>query len=218
MKLRILFIAVAFITALITYYVSAPKDLMFFISDWSPAWVQALGSICAVLVAIYVPWKIEMDKRQAESIRRAELQRLSLKVIGHEAWLMKQFFIHCYHAVDRDDEAALEDFSGETAPIDSKSPFVMEHGKFSIVTNLPDEIATAYMNAVSRRFLAINYMKAYLWDLRKNGVQSNEMNKGLAIRACREGEDLCEEIITLTQKECIGLRFGLKPGGYDEKN
>ena len=215
MQQRSLYIAVAVISALITCSISVPKDSLLFMFNWSPAWVQAVGSVCAVLVATYVPWKIEMYKRKDENIRRDELQRLSLKVIGHEAWLMKEFFRYCQDAVDRGDEAALEDFSGETAPIDSKSPFVMEHGKFSIVANLPNEVATTYMNAVSRRFLAINHMKACLWGLRKNGSEIDRGNKEAAIIACEEGMELCEEIITLTKNECFGLRFGLKPGGYD---
>lgn len=215
MRNWVLLFSVALAGGVIGAWLSSHIGNVINMQSWDAGWVQAIGSILAVAVAIYVPWKIDSDKKKSEKLRSAELRVLSLKALGHEAWLMKNFFMQSRFAISKGDQAALEDFSEEAAPVDPKSPFVMEHGKFEMVAKLPDEIATAYMNALSRRFLAINYMRSHLWSLKRSDA-SGDFSKGMALLASTEGEALCDEILEVTKAECAGLRFGLRPGGYEQ--
>lgn len=186
------------------------------LNNWEPGQIQAIGSIMAIGVAIFVPWKIDKNKRLAEEKKEAELKKLSLKVIGYEAWLMKEFFLHSDYALISGDKNALESFSGESAPVDPKSPFILEYGKYSIIKTLPDQITTAYMNAVSRRFLLINFMRAQLSNLKDIGSEGS-YSKEMALNACHEGEFYCDKIIEAAKKECPDLKFRLKPKEYAEE-
>lgn len=180
--------------------------------NWDAVWIQAIGTISAVAVAIYVPWKIDNDKKQEEKRRNRELRKLSLKALGLEAWVMKHFFMNCMFAVDKKDADALQDLTGGTLSIDPQSPIVMEPTKYSVLSNLPDEVTTLYMNSVSRRFFAIAYMKAYQSDLADVGRPDNFFNADKAKDYCKEGVGCCNSILDKVRDEFGGLSFDLKIG------
>lgn len=182
------------------------------IRSWDPVWVQAVGTICAVAVAIYVPWRIDNDKKLAAERKNAELRRLSLKALGHEVWLLKKFFVDSIYAIDKKSTDALSDLVEGSMPIDPKSPLVMEPEKFFVLSHLHDETTTLYFNAVSRRLLAIIYMRAYLYDL-QNSLETDETSNGInAKEYCTGGLDCCYSILTEINDEFDGFSFDLKIG------
>lgn len=58
----------------ITFTLSAPETSQWHFSQWSAAWIQAIGSIIAILVAIYVPTKLELSKQKREQEERKRIE------------------------------------------------------------------------------------------------------------------------------------------------
>ena len=128
---------------------------------------------------------------------------------------MRHFFMNCIFAVDKKDEDALRDLTDGNLSIDPQSPIVMEPTKYSMLSNLPDEDTTLYMNCVSRRFFAITYMRAYQFDLVHSNDSYKDFNGGKAKDYCYEGVEFCNIILTKVRHEFGGLSFDLKIGGQD---
>ena len=200
MRMRFLYgsvVAGFFIGVLISIWVG---DVLH-IKKWDAGWIQAIGSICAVAVAIYVPWKIDKDKRQAEEQRIYQLRRLSLKALSHEVWTMRMFFINCIKAVDNKDLSKLSHLVREYVPEDSEKILAIDSEKFHVLLNIEDEITTFYFNAISRKLYATVYAGNYYFELiEPTGLDLNK-HKIEAKRFCEEGLSYCNSILDKVSKE-----------------
>lgn len=69
------------LTALMTFVVGRWYDLS---RDQWPAWVQAVGSVLAILSAVWIPWQQSESTREAEELREQEAVRGMLRSIRAE--------------------------------------------------------------------------------------------------------------------------------------
>ncbi|QNU62263.1 hypothetical protein [Vreelandella titanicae] len=167
----------------------------FYVSEWDAAWIQAIGSVFAVLVAIYVPWKINEDRNKAEKARADELSRISGSAIAHELWVMKEFFVYSKYAVENYIEVDISCLSAGLAPIDTKSSVVIDPEKFCIIENLPNDIVEIYFKALSMRHLAISFMRSFRFVLMTEDRLRTTECRETAMSYCDQGAILCQSAI-----------------------
>ncbi len=77
----------AFLTALAVFLIRAARGSPV---EWA-AWAQAIGMILAVLVAIYVPFKMRLTEMEADAKRRDEDRRVCLAMAKKSATYVNEF-------------------------------------------------------------------------------------------------------------------------------
>ncbi len=147
---------------LMTFCIHPPKDS----SDWA-SWVQAIGSIGAILVAVWV-----LYQQNKESIRREdkEVKQIILSLRDEVSILKKEFSLRNMDILMRDSEG----------PYLMRNP--ISEGVFMVYTSTASQIGKIKNDKLRKQIVA-TYARAYGF------IQSLKLNNSIV----KEYDDMCVE-------------------------
>ena len=175
---------------------------MFFASDnnysWSAAWVQAIGSIAAILVAVYVPSKLEIKRQQREKEERERVESvaqhalvLELTVIRSTLQQYKVFVIK---------NVALLDFETELMPEKNFSLMSGASGGYmNFFKSLEAGVMSKFVTLIAM-IMHVDTQRKITLAKSKLGELSEEDVKYM-VDCCDESIEICNELIGFRKKE-----------------
>ncbi|MDF9433017.1 hypothetical protein [Chromohalobacter israelensis] len=193
MKTWVKFLLVGGLSCLLFYIFFAELNGNF----WSPAWVQAIGSIAAILVAVYVPSRLEVQRQQREEKERLRVERVAQHTLILELSVIRSALLQ-YKILVKEDV----DLLGLNANLLPESYFGQMSGggdRLDVFMCLEETVMSKYTTLIAM-VMHVEVQRKILLTINELG-ELGEDNIDYMVSLCDEAIGACDEMIKVKPKD-----------------
>lgn len=186
------FIIVGVLSFVVSFVFSVNDLSSWHYSQWNAAWVQALGSIAAIMVAIYVPYKIDYNKQVRDELQSKRTKSAAHLLLAREV-IEIMIHINAYkvfisHGTLMDDS----DVVGFMNPKRKKEIYEVSNERLGFFLSLEEGVMKKYSKLIVKlKRCDVSYE---LYKIKRNEGSLTSDDQEKEVKECDEIINLCEEI------------------------